>query len=245
MFKKLIISITCVGFMSLLVGEALAAWPTTSGTGWGWTNSINCLSLWKSLGNTDNNPTLIECVILPVTIEAQCMNPADNIGGGVVFNLWGNEVSDGEVVYPYQLDARGRYESSLIISDIEIFEGMDLGSSEICDAFNNGASTWDVAPPPEGYIHVIRMFAAFKAWVDEDGIDTDGDGGLEFETLVENVQAACKAPEDADFDVPGVYDCEVQCDQTRKFVCPASLTYYYDTLCKSPDEVDCDNYFDF
>jgi len=233
MLKKLLIGIIFVGAMSLLVSEAMAAAPRVSaGFGWG---TVDCYSLWRSLGNTDNTPTWIECVILPVTIEAQCKNPAGNIGGGVVFDLFGNEVSEDEVVYPYQLDARGRYESTLTISDSEIYTGLSLETSRVCDEFNNGTSEWTVASPPEGYVHVIKMFAALKAWwdVDENGI---------FETLVENNQYACKAPEGANFDEPGTYDCDELCDKTKSNDCPESLTFY---ICTEPNPEDCIDYFDF
>ena len=216
MFKKLLIGIIFVGVMSLLITEAKAGFPKVGGgIGWG---TVDCYSLWRGLGNTDNTPTLINCVILPVRISAQCQNPGGNIGGGVVFNLFSTEVAEDEVVYPYQLDARGRYESELIIPDAEIFVGLNLAASDACDGFNNGTSEWIVAP--NGDINVIQMFAAFTArWdVDEDGV---------FETLVENNQYACKTSDDTNFDEPGLYDCEELCDKTRQFDCPESLTNYY------------------
>jgi hypothetical protein len=99
-----------------------------------------------------------------------------------------------------------------------------LSLDNTCDAFNgsdNDTSRWTaVLPDDDGfYVYVWKMFAAVRGWK-----DTDGDG--EYETLIEDVQAACYAPEGADLSQSGLYNCDELCDKTKKFDCPESLTNY-------------------
>jgi hypothetical protein len=213
MFKRLLVGMMCVGFMALLATAANAGWPTYAG-GWvGW-SSVDCNSLWRGFGNTDNNPVEIACTILPLKVEAQCMNPAGNIGGGVVFDLYGPIIAASEIIEPVSLDARGKVWSEIMIYDQEIYDGLDLGLSDVCDEFNNGTSTWMVAPPPEGYVRVHEMYVQFNAWVE--GITEP----------VEEVQLACEI--DDINDPAKLYDCILLCDMTKKGSCEPLSSYNVD-----------------
>lgn len=241
MFKRLLIGLMCVGLI-LLVKEANAGIRFSS-TGWGWTNSISCYSLAKGLGNTYNYDVIIECVILPIEINAQCMNPGGQVGDSIIrFDLTESpEIDASEVVDPNQIYAKGKVETDVIIHELTIYEGLSVADlnamNAVCDDFNSGSSDWTVAPPPEGFINVIKMFAALRA-----GEDLDGDGFID--VLADDVQVACKAPDNADFDGDGDYLCDELCDNTKNFDCPGSLTAYTAGTCVDGSAApDC--YFDF
>jgi len=212
-----------------LVKEVNAAMSFSS-TGWGWTNSVSCNALVKGLGNTYNYDAIIECVILPIEIEAQCANPAGQVGDSDIrFNLnEGPEIAASEISDPNQIYAKGKLQTDVIIHESTIYEGLsaaDLSAmNAVCDDFNNGSSDWTVAPPPEGYINVITMFAALRA-----GEDLDGDGIID--VIADDVQVACKAPDNANFDEDGDYLCDELCDNTKSFDCPESLTVYTAGTC--------------
>jgi len=260
MFKRLLIGLMCVGFMGSLVTEANAAWGSAGNVLWGWTNSVDCKALWKNIGNTERDPLEIECVILPIEIEARCKNPGGNIGGGIRFDVAGALIGSSNIVNPEDFilsDAKGKYLETdpILIHDDQIFSG--LGQSYLddkCDAFNgsdNDTSRWTaVSPDDDGfYVYVWKMFAAIRGWK-----DTDDDGV--FETLIEDVQAACYAPEGSDLSQSGLYNCDELCDKTRRFDCPESLTNYlcvdvYDEypLCETDGQMEyvdlIEEYFDF
>jgi hypothetical protein len=225
MLKKLLIGLMCVGFLTILSTESNAGWPTYAGgfVGWG---SVDCYALWKGFGNTDNNPVLIDCTIFPVSVEAQCMNPAGNIGGGIVFDLTDQSISGDVIVHPEDLNAKGKVETEITIDDKEVFSGLDLAQYDyLCDDFNNGTSEWKIATPDAGgTVNIIQMFVAFRAWVDEDADPST------FETLAEDVHLACKVDDPSVFDTyeTGVYDCTELCDKTKRTDCTDNPYTYLD-----------------
>jgi len=234
MIKRLLIGFMCVGLMTLFVKEADAGF-NISITGLK-INTIHCNSLIRGIGTTYNNDTWIECVIFPVEVEATCANPGGEVGGSVVrFNLYGPSVAADEVVDPARIYANGRYESEIVIHDYQLYNGLDLASlNGVCDGFNNGSSEWTVAQPPnpddpedqnEGFVHVIKMFAAVRAWTN---ITYDADDNPIFEgaTLEDDVQVAAYAPEGTNFDEPSAYIIDELCDKTKRVDCPASLAQY-------------------
>lgn len=245
MIKKFLTPLMSVVFLSMLVTAANAGLPSAGGIVWGWGNSVDCTSLWKSIGNTEREPIDIQCAILPVQVEASCANPAGNTGGGVVFDLEGDEISaDTLVINPEENiieGPKGRYDAEvhLDIHDDVILDTINADGlvDQMCDAFNNGSSDWTGATP----VYVIKMFAAVRAWKDLDG---DGD----FTDLVEDVQSACKAPDGEDFSSPGNYLCDELCDKTKSVDCPESLSTYLNEDCVNEDGSTADApgcYFDF
>ena len=228
MFKRLLIGLMCVGFISLFVTESNAGWPTYAG-GWvGW-GSVDCFSLWKSFGNTlkdDGVTPEVGCTIYPVVVETQCMNPAGNIGGGVVFELKDREFGGYDFVTGEDLNAKGKYNSEIGFEYIDLYNAFDGGTTDdICDSFNgsgNENALWELVPPPDGYLYVIKMFVAFRAYVDQDG------NGVLDDTPVEDVHLACKAPEGADFTKPGRYSFTELCDKTKRNDCTDNPYTYLD-----------------
>jgi hypothetical protein len=105
MLKKVAIVLLCVGCMCLFVNKAEAGWPVLSGWTVSW-GSVDCESLWKGFGNPlkDDVPPAVGCTIYPVVVETQCMNPAGNIGGGVVFDLDDQAIGGDVVVHPEDLN---------------------------------------------------------------------------------------------------------------------------------------------
>jgi hypothetical protein len=219
MFKKVLIILSCVGCMCLFVNKAEAGWPVLSGWNVDW-GSVDCISLWKSFGNTLKDGVVtpeVGCTIYPVVVETQCKNPAGNTGGGVVFELMDREFGGYDFVSEEDLSAKGQYDSFVGFSDSEIYTAFGGGTTnDICDEFNgsgNENSLWELVPPPEGYFDVIKMFVAFRAYVDQD------DDGFLDDTPVEDVHVACKAPEGADFSSEGNYYCTELCDKTKRTDC--------------------------
>jgi hypothetical protein len=172
-------------------------------------------------------PPIIDCTIYPVTVETMCKNPADNIGGGVVFDLRDKAFSGEGYVLAEDLNAKGQYDSYIGFTNETLFDAFGYGTTDdICDEFNgsgNEQSAWSLVPEAEGgYIHILKLFMAFRAYV-----DIDGDGFIDV-TPVEDVHLACRAPEGANFDEPGDYYCTELCDKTKKTDCTEDPYTYLD-----------------
>jgi hypothetical protein len=231
MLKRLLIGLMCVGFMALLTTESNAGWPTYAGGGVGW-GTVDCLSLWKGFGNPEKNPAAISCDVYPVFVLAKCENPGGNTGGGIVFDVDDATITESVVVQPGDLTAKGKVESTIEITDLELYTGLDMSQyDEDCDEFNNGSSEWVVA---QDEIHVAQLYVAFRAYV-----DLDGDGEVIDETgaidpgdlpAVENVHLACEVDDLSVFDQyeTGLYNCTTLCDQSKNEPCTIDNLYDYD-----------------
>jgi hypothetical protein len=224
MLKKLLIGIISVGFMTLLVNTTYAGWPALPNGDWGsvWTGSVDCKMIWQARGGTSDSAA-IECAILPVKLATQCVNPAGNMGYGVVFDINGDQSASSEVNIPEgALSSKGTTGVGVEINDEALFDVLLTGPGNICDEFNGGSSLWEGLPLDQGgYINIYKMFVAFRAWIDDD------DNGS-YETLVEDGHLACRVPDDTNFEdnADDKYDCIELYDATKKDVGTAYLTDY-------------------
>ena len=142
MLKKVAIVLLCVGCMCLFVNKAEAGWPVCSGWTVSW-GSVVCDSDWKGFGNTlqDGVPPEVGCTIYPVVVETQCMNPAGNIGSGVVFELKDRAFGVYEFVTEEGLSAKAKFESTLKFTDEQLYTFFGGGTIDnICDEFNGSGN---------------------------------------------------------------------------------------------------------